>query len=646
MNFFALQDQARSNTRKLVFLFGAAVLTLILITSALVVGLIFYAEQQEMGLTTDFLTSTIFLQVSLVVIAVVGLGTLYRLAQLRGGGKTVAEAMGGRLLNTITRDADEKKILNVVEEMAIASGTPVPPVYLMEEESINAFAAGYRPRDAVIGVTRGCIRELNRDELQGVIAHEFSHIFNGDMRLNIRLIGLLYGIMVIGLIGYHMLRGGRYSGSSRSGKKGGGGIVMLGLGLMVVGYGGTFFGNMIKSAVSRQREYLADASAVQFTRNPEGIGGALKKIGGYTAGTEITSKDASEISHMLFCNGIKAGFSSLFATHPPLSDRIGRIDPQWKGDETKLHAKEKAMGTEAGVSHFANTGSEQSSNLNTEGIQGIQGAQDASALENIGNPGVDNLSQAAATLSEFSATVMEDAHNSMSASLIIYSLMIALSDAETSIRQMKILQENLEENDYRALEKIREEVSGVARANYLTLVDLCMPSLKQLSPVQYRDFISQVSLLIMADEEISLFEWCLFKILRYTLDDRPDRRLKSVALKSLHKDCEVLLSVLAFAGHSQEQEAEAAFMAAKEFLELNMGMQYQHNLGANTGKLEKALDKLNNLKPLEKPKLLKAMVTCINADGKVTGEESELLRAVGSLLDCPIPPLLPEQRFI
>ncbi|MDG2175179.1 MAG: M48 family metallopeptidase [Gammaproteobacteria bacterium] len=643
MNFFALQDQARSNTRKLVFLFGAAVLTLVLITSALVVGLMFYAEQQEMGLTTDFLTSTIFLQVSLVVIAVVGLGTLYRLGQLRGGGKTVAEAMGGRLLNTITRDTDERKILNVVEEMAIASGTPVPQVYLMEEESINAFAAGYRPRDAVIGITRGCIRELSRDELQGVVAHEFSHIFNGDMRLNIRLIGLLYGIMVIGLIGYHMLRGGRYSGSSRSGKKGGGGILMLGLGLMVVGYGGTFFGNMIKSAVSRQREYLADATAVQFTRNPEGIGGALKKIGGYTAGTEITSKDASEISHMLFCNGIKAGFTSLFATHPPLSDRIARIDPQWKGGETNLHANAKEIETDAGVSHFANTGSEQSSYQNAEGLHGTQGA---SALENIGNPGVDNFSQAAATISGFSATVMEDAHNIMSASQIIYSLMMALSDAQTSDRQMQILREKLEDNDYRALEKIREEVSSVARANYLTLVDLCMPSLKQLSPVQYRDFMSQISLLIMADKEISLFEWCLFKILRYTLDDRPDRRMKSFALKTLYKECEVLLSVLAFAGHSNEQEAEAAFMTAKEYLELNMSMQFQHNLGANTGKLEKALDKLNNLRPLEKPKLLKAMVACINADGQVTVEESELLRAVGSLLDCPIPPLLPEQRFI
>jgi Zn-dependent protease with chaperone function len=643
MNFFALQDQARSNTRKLVFLFCAAVVTLILITSALVVGLMFYAEQQEMGLTTNFLTSTIFLQVSLVVLAVVGLGTLYRLGQLRGGGKTVAEAMGGRLLNTITRDADERKILNVVEEMAIASGTPVPQVYLMEEESINAFAAGYRPRDAVIGITRGCIRELSRDELQGVVAHEFSHIFNGDMRLNIRLIGLLYGIMVIGLIGYHMLHSSRYRGRSSSGKKGGGGIVMLGLGLMVVGYGGTFFGNMIKSAVSRQREYLADASAVQFTRSADGIGGALKKIGGYTAGTEIASKDASEISHMLFCNGIKTGFTSLFATHPPLSDRIGRIDPQWKRGETYFRAKLKEMETESGISHFANAGGEQSNEGLTEANGDKQGV---SALENIGNPGVDNFAQAAATISGFSASVMEDAHNSMSASLIIYSLMIALSDAETSNKQMLILQENLEDNEYRALEKIQGEVSGLVRAQYLTLVDLCMPSLKELSPVQYRDFMSQVSLLIMADKEISLFEWCLFKILRYTLDDRPDRRLKSVALKSIHKDCEVLLSVLAHSGHSNEQEAEAAFLAAKEFLELNMGMKYQHNLGANTGRLEKALDKLNTLKPLEKPKLLKAMVTCINSDGKVTGEESELLRAVGSLLDCPIPPLLPEQRFI
>lgn len=627
MNFFAHQDEARSQTRKLVFLFIAAVVTLIVLTSFLVIALFFAAETQDAGLSVDMLGSEVFLGVTAVVLAVVGLGTMFRLVQLSGGGKAVAEAMGGRLLNTSTRDADERKILNVVEEMAIASGSPVPPVYLMEEQSINAFAAGYKPRDAVIGITRGCIQELDRDELQGVVAHEFSHIFNGDMRLNIRLMGLLYGIMVLGIIGYHILRSSRYRSSSRSSKNNGGGIIFLGLGLMVIGYGGTFFGNMIKSAVSRQREYLADASAVQYTRNPEGIGGALKKIGGFPSGSIIVGKDVSEISHMLFCDGIKHSFSSLFATHPPIKERIERIDPQWRGGSARRSSGHGEITREEGTSHFA-------------------GSSQGSALDNIGNPTAENISQAAVTLAAIPAIVIEEAHNTMSASLMIYSLLINLSDEATASRQMQILKQELEDNDYQSLETIRKEVASVKREDYLVLVDLAMPSLKQLSRIQYRFFMALLGKLIMADNEISLFEWCLFKILRYTLDERTDRRLKSRSLKSLHRDCEILLSVLAFSGQSDEKEAEAAFLVAKEYLELNMGMQYRHNIGANTGQLESALDSLNDLKPLEKPKLLKAMAAAINADGKVTAEESELLRAVGSLLDCPIPPLLPEQRFI
>lgn len=634
MNFFAHQDQARSNTRKLVFLFICAVITLIVVTSLLVIGVLTYIEtQNEVSINADVLGSKIFFQVSLIVIFVIGLGTLIRLAQLRGGGKVVAEAMGGRLLNTNTRDADERKILNVVEEMAIASGTPVPPVYLMEDESINAFAAGYRPRDAVIGITRGCIRELTRDELQGVVAHEFSHIFNGDMRLNIRLMGLLYGIMVIGLIGYHILRGTRYrSSSSRSGKgNGAGAILMLGLGLMVIGYGGTFFGNLIKAGVSRQREFLADASAVQYTRNPEGIGGALKKIGGYIHGTEIKSRDASEISHMMFCNGLKSSFSGLFATHPPLSERIKRIDGRWAGmTDLKPQPADETFSSAEGVSHFSGTGS-----------QAV-----ATVLDSVGNPGAAHLAMAAITLKAFSPALLDEAHNTIGASLMIYNLLIALSDKDTKAKQLAILKAELAEKDFLALQQIEGETRELPREKYLALIDLAMPSLKQLSRVQSREFMAVLGKLMMADQQICLFEWCLFKILRYTLDERVDRRLKSRPITSLTKESEVLLSVLASAGNEKVTQAEAAFHAAEKYLGLARDLTFQVHIGSNTGILEKAVDRLNSLKPLQKPMLLKAMAACINADGKVTPEENELLRAVGSLLDCPIPPLLDGQRYL
>lgn len=628
MNFFSHQDKARTNTRKLVVLFLCAVLTLIVITSFLVIGVLFYAQSQStVGFSRDFLTSTIFIEVSIGVIVVIGIGTLVRMAQLRGGGKVVAESLGGRLLNTGTRDADERKILNVVEEMAIASGTPVPPVYLMEDEAINAFAAGYQPRDAVIGITRGCIHELSRDELQGVIAHEFSHIFNGDMRLNIRLMGLLYGIMVLGIIGYHMMRGGRYGAmSSRSGKGNGGAILFLGLGLIVIGYGGTFFGNLIKAAVSRQREFLADASAVQYTRNPDGIGGALKKIGGYAKGTRISSGDASEISHMLFCEGVKSAFAGMFATHPPLQERIRRIDPQWDGRMNS--AGSTAAPETPGVSAFAGS------------------RADGSALDAVGNPGADHLAQAATTLGGMPDLLREEAHNSQGATLLMYGLLLQLSPPAVAAKQRAMLEKALEQADYRAMMQVDEVLHDYPRAEYLALIELSLPSLKQLSKAQYQHFMATLGNLILADNDISLFEWCLFKILRYSLDRRPGRRQKTLGLTSLNHEAEVLLSVMATTGNPDDKAAATAFDKALGVLALNKPLVYDPVLGTDLGQLEKAIDKLNQLKPLQKPRLLKAMVACINADGVVTPEEGELLRAVGSLLDCPIPPLLPGQRFV
>ncbi len=649
MNFFAHQDRARNTTRKLVFLFVCAVISLIVITSLLIIFALNITESssQEVTFNSDLFTSQIFLLVSLAVIAIVILGALFRLAQLRGGGKVVAEAMGGRLLNTGTRDADERKILNVVEEMAIASGTPVPPVYLMEDSAINAFAAGYQVQDAVIGITRGCIQQLDRDELQGVIAHEFSHIFNGDMRLNIRLIGLLYGIMVIGLIGYYIVRGSVYRRhGSRSNKKGGG-IVVLGIGLLVIGYGGTFFGNIIKAAVSRQREFLADASAVQFTRNPDGIAGALKKIGAYPQGSTINSADASEISHMLFSQGLKTSFTGLFATHPPLPERITRLDPYWRGEFTENPTAGTTTHNAEQVSGF-NTqtiSSPASSFYSAEGSLSAEGSS-KSAIDFIGEPGPEHLALAAKNLQRLPDKLIEDAHSSFGACMLMHCLLIALAGSETRRAQLAILQQGLSPQQYSSLLRTQEKIGGISRDHYLPLIDLSLPALKQLSAIQYRTFMSQLSQLIVADKQVSVFEWCIFKILRYNLDEKVKTREKRIDLNSAGWAVEALLSVLCQLGHSDPEQAQQTFNSAQNLLStknrLNFKAEYQHN----TEVLEKATDLLQFLKPLQKPRLLKAMVSCINADGIVTSEEAELLRAVAALLDCPIPPLLNQQKFI
>jgi len=319
MNFFEQQDIARRNTRWLVLLFALAVIALITITAFLFAGMFAWLDgghspydydAQPISFGERFINNLDWRMtgsIALLVCSVVAGSSLFKFFQLRGGGRVVAESMGGQRINSQTTNADERKILNIVEEMAIASGTPVPPVYLLEDDAINAFAAGHSPSNAVIGVTRGCIRLLNRDELQGVVAHEFSHIFHGDMRLNMRLVAILHGILIIGLIGQFLLNSARYRMAFRSSKDNSPLLIFgMGIGLLIIGYAGTFFGNMIKAAVSRQREFLADASAVQFTRNPSGIAGALKKIRHHAYGSRLDNAHAAEFSHMYFSEGTVA----------------------------------------------------------------------------------------------------------------------------------------------------------------------------------------------------------------------------------------------------------------------------------------------------------------------------------------------------
>ena len=333
MNFFDAQDQARRATRWLVVIYVLAT-ALIVAGITLVVGVALYSASS----TSIARHPGEFLQAQAPVLAAAAIitalfivgATLYRTTVLSAGGGRVATDMGGTRVSADVADPLQRRLRNVVEEMAIASGVPVPEIYVLEQESgINAFAAGYAPGDAAIAVTRGTLELLDREELQGVVAHEFSHILNGDMRLNIRMMGVLYGIMVLGLIGRMILRGS-HRGRMVSGRrgKGAGGVVLIGLGLAIFGAIGVFLARIVKAAVSRQREFLADASAVQFTRQTRGIADALKKIGGYAEGSLIQATDPEEISHMLFGTG--ARLSGLFATHPPLTERIQALDPSFR----------------------------------------------------------------------------------------------------------------------------------------------------------------------------------------------------------------------------------------------------------------------------------------------------------------------------
>jgi Zn-dependent protease with chaperone function/uncharacterized tellurite resistance protein B-like protein len=626
LNFFEHQDRARASTRKLVLLFCGAVATLIVITTVLVVFMLSLAESPgEAGtLTPALFTSQIFVGVSALVISIVLLATWYRVAQLRGGGRAVAESLGGRLLNTCTRDADERKVLNIVEEMAIAAGLAVPQVYLLEDPAINAFAAGYQSQDAVIGVTRGCISLLSRDELQGVIAHEFSHIFNGDMRLNIRLIAWLYGIMVIGMIGYYLMRSNVYRHSSSSRGNNRGGIVVLGLGLLVIGYTGTFFGNLIKAAVSRQREFLADAAAVQYTRNPGGISGALKKIGGLAAGSRLSTVDVGEISHMLFGQGM----AGLFATHPPLAQRIRQLEPGWNGQfpvvqEGSTVARTASVNTEPSTSPAATAGS-----AATEGF-----------VARVGEPDANSLALAGRYLALLPAVLREEAHNPLGSCLVLQALLVNGAGDPVVAKQQAYLQEQLGESGYVSFLRVLQETKKLPTALRLPLVELTLPSLAQLSTPQRQRFLDQLQHLIDADAELSLFEWCLFRIVQSSLQ-APQRFVGiRVDLQSVLAEGQCVLAALARVGHANTVQARAAFSSGVLALGLAENAVPAVLPDADLKVLDSALTRLQHLKPLQKPRLLKAMVECIQHDGHISSAEDELLRAVAAILDCPVPPL-------
>lgn len=637
MNFFQHQDLARRSTLRLIIFFLLAVVSLAVLTNVLVMVAFGF-------INTDALSSNIELQqfdwatfwkILVVICSIIAISSVYKIISLAGGGARVAEMMGAELIVDGSDDINKQKILNVVEEMALASGTPVPPVYLMQEDAINAFAAGYQPGDAVIGVTRGCIEKLSREQLQGVVAHEFSHILNGDMRINIRLIGILHGILIIGMIGYFMLRTGAHS--SGGSKRDGGGIVLLGAGLMAIGYAGTFFGNLIKSAVSRQREYLADASAVQFTRDPNSIAGALKKIGGSVNGTVLKNPHASEISHTLFCQGITTHFNNLFATHPPLQSRIKRVDPNWDGaydfDEVIEQATQDRSQQEEARNKKQTLASVILASAALE--QSAQG-------DHIGNPSEQHFEQAREVLSHLPKILLNAAHEPHGACALIHFLVLD-KNIEIKDKQLHYLMIHANPGVYKEIKKMSSQVSELVPEYKLPLVDLALSALRQLSQQQYTLFKNNLVAMVEMDSRMSLFEWALQKIVFHHLDGvfekRPLQKFRHTTLANSQHACSILLSALAWSGKQDSIDEQTAFNAASTHLDkINIKLLDKKSLSLQ--KLNQAVDELARLKPLQKPKLLQACAACILADNTITQLEAELFRAFANTLDCPMPPLM------
>jgi len=635
-DFFERQDIARRNTTRLVILFALAILVLIVSIDLLLAATMGYLGRNPETGAIDWALAADPRVFSLAVfgtLLVAGGGSLFKIAQLRGGGQVVAEQLGGRLLNPDSAVPSERQLLNVVQEMAIASGAPTPPVYLLDHEpGINAFAAGYTPSDAVIGVTRGTAEGLTRDELQGVIAHEFSHILNGDMQLNIRLIGLLHGILIIGILGYFILRMTAFSGGrrSRSRQEGSGlPLVALGAGLIAVGFFGTLFGNLIKAAVSRQREFLADASAVQFTRQPTGLAGALKRIGGAITGSTIQSPNAPEASHMFFGRAT-SGLSGLFSTHPPLAERIRRIEPSWDGTLPEGSPAPSAPPSVAGVSAFA-------------GGAAPEGAPGSATVDQIGQPaGEAHLQYAARLVRSLPAQLVSAAHEPYGARALAYGLLLD-HEAEPRQRQLAHLKGAADPGVHKETLRLMPLIEQLDMRARLPLLDISLPALRSLVPAQYALFKQNVAALVQADNEIDLFEWSLHRILLHDLEahfvKRGPPRIRHRTLASVRPHTELLLSMLAYAGHKDVETARIAFEQARQSLgQPEARLRPLDDLQFTA--LDAALAALEKAAPLVKRQVLRAAVTCVTADRTVTAAETELLRAMSASLGCPMPPLL------
>ena len=627
MDFFEAQDRAKRNTGKLVFLYLLAVTGIIL--SVYLVSLFIFATQVE-GAISIWSPGWLF-AVTIIVMITILIGTVHRVSQLRKGGSAVAELLGGRKVNPSTTEQSERRLMNIVEEMSIASGLPVPDVYILDnEENINAFAAGFGTNDAAVGVTRGCLEQLNRDELQGVIAHEFSHIFNGDMRLNIRLIGVLNGILLIHIMGMIVMRSALYSGAMRSNRSGKGNsalpLILFGVSLVVIGYIGMLFGRMIQSAISRQREYLADAAAVQYTRNPDGLAGALNKIASKKKGAEIKDGHAMEMSHLFFASSFHSALDALFATHPPIADRIKAINPALQSDNRRKvqdqFKKEHVSGAEA-------TGS-------GRGVGGHAAITPEVILGAIGSIGAGQVNRAGQLLQEIPVSLREAAHEPLAAEALIYALMFSSEGDSTP----DWFEEKLGEELFAEVKKYQSELLKGDRKWFLPLAELTLPALRHMSKKQYQAFRETLEKAALENGAENLFAFALEKMVIHQLEPafsknkKPDIRHHN--LKSLGKELAVLLSALS---HASDKESEKAWQAALTPIEKVKpdGMELLPPEKCGLNDLDKALDELAASANPVKKYIISSVIYCVTADQQVSIEEAELVRAVSEVLDTPIP---------
>jgi len=669
MDFFDRQEKARRRTGVLLVYFAGAIIGTASMVYLVVMLLWFFVRMKT---TTSFSFDkfewwnlTFFLGTLAVTLVVILAGSIHKIIDLRRGGGRVAELLGGKMVPSSTDDFYERRLINVVEEMAIASGMTVPSVYVLpREKGINAFAAGYAPQDAVVTVTYGTMVGLTREELQGVVGHEFSHILNGDMRLNIYLMGGLHGLLLIVLAGRSIFEMGSLGWGSRGHVRvrgrGSFYIYLVAGALFVVGSVGLFFGKLIKGAISRQREFLADAAAVQFTRNPEGLAGALKKIGGLSGGSRIRSPYAEEVSHMFFGNALR---SASLATHPPLADRVRWLQPTFNGtfENVTLDSLYKQLEKKEGAPSPKKKGDSLVDVLTHPADLAVAGAVLQGAgrvmppaaansarrnpeklMESIGAPMQEHVATAEKLIESIPPRIREMVRDPSGVRAVIYLLLLDTDDAVRE-KQMEILREMADANVVEDLEKIVPLLAEVPPETKLPIVDLAVPALRQLSQDQYIPFRVNLRPLVDADGKVSVFEYALQRVMTCVLDpllcgSRAGRRAPAVyAFCGVQKEISCVLSVLA----RLSPDAQEAFSRAVEEIPDNrVQVALLPEAACGWEQLDAVLDKIAGASFYIKKWVLASALVCLMHDRDITVEEVELFRAIADSLDCPVPPWL------
>ncbi|MBD2345101.1 M48 family metallopeptidase [Anabaena subtropica] len=624
MNFFEHQDKARQNTQQLLGLF---ILSIVVMIVAIYIAALFL-----FGIAPHiWWQPQLFLGIASLTIIAIALASLYKIVCLRQGGRVIAQELGGRLLIADRANAEEKQLLNIVEEMAIASGIPVPLVYILDAEtSINAFAAGFTLNDAVIGVTRGTLAHLNRDELQGVIGHEFSHIINGDMGLNLRLVGMLHGILFIYLTGELLLR---LRSSSREEK--GLPLWAFGLALMLIGWIGLICGRLIKAAVSRQREFLADASAVQFTRNPDGIAGVFEKL--QRLDSRLISPRAEAASHMFFGNALNPSFwDEMLSTHPPLTERIRRV----RGLNTRDLA---AMPPPVHRSR-----SSDSLAMSFAGGNTITPEQ---VVNQVGSVAPEHFAHTQALLSQLPESLRLGVREQQSAMAIAFALALDTANSQVQERQLAWLREVQPAEVVEQTLIFRNEISQLDPRLHLPLVDLTVPALRKFSSKDCHRLCKCIQGLVVATGNFSLWHFVLQLVLWHRLqsciDPAATTKVEFTSIEEIWSDSIIVLSAIARVGQCQPDDIAYAFRSGVFRLPGAARQEKSDTpVDCNFSEVKKSVERLRLASPKLKQAIVDACAHTVLLDNKVTNPEADLLRAIAMTLDCPIPPFLNSQRGV